>query len=74
MLMLWDCECDNCGALFEEWADGVTAPLCPSCGSAFTKLLPGGIKSEKAKDPYDYLDKRPPDTKKIVVGPRYRSK
>lgn len=69
-LMIWDCECDKCNHVFEAWASGGdSAPICPACESAFTRLLPGGVKSGiKAKDPYDYLDKGIP-TSPVTVGP-----
>jgi hypothetical protein len=74
-LKLWDVECNACESVFEEWADGVMAPLCTNCGSAFTTLVPGGLKRHKAKDPYDYLDRRVPGPSVSVSVPKkYRSK
>jgi hypothetical protein len=71
-MILWDIECENCGNVWESWAEGNIAPNCPICDSAFTNLLPGGLHSDKAKDPYDYLDRRLPG-KRVTVGP-HRSK
>lgn len=67
--MLWDCVCDKCGYKWDDWLDHhKICGECPKCGSHLTDTSPGGLKDEKAKDPYDYLDKRPPDNP-IVVGP-----
>lgn len=73
--MFFDCKCDKCGA---AWCDYIrpldNAPLCPECGSGATHKLPGGLKHFKAKAPYDYLDKGPPDSKRVFSGPKVKSK
>jgi len=78
MSTLYDIECSSCSVVWEEWLNSdELVPLCPRCGSAFThKVLGGTKKVHKAKDPYDYLSKGPPDDKRIVsrVPSNYRSK
>jgi hypothetical protein len=74
MSMLYDCFCEHCHTTWEAWCENGTAPLCNYCGSAFTNTLPGGVKDFKANDPYDYLRKGPPDSKRIFSGPKVHSK
>ena len=76
MKMLWDCKCEKCSHQWVEYFDAEhSSPgTCPECGDARTHRMPGGLKNEKAKDPYDYLDKRPPDPKRIFSGPKVKSK
>jgi rubredoxin len=75
MNKLWSCECTNCGNIWDELlGPKEVCGLCPKCNSAFTDKLPGGLKNYKAKAPYDYLDKGPPDGKKIFSGPKVHSK
>lgn len=61
MKMLWSCKCETCGETFDDYFDkelGGFAQDCPRCGSYFTVVLPGGCKNkDKAKDPYDYLER-----------------
>ena len=78
MIKIFDMECTKChhtwDQVFEITDHPLTSPECPECGSNFTVRLPGGLKHYKAKDPYDYLDKPMPDTKKIFSGPKVHSK
>jgi len=64
---LFDAKCEKCGHIWEvmqKWEEQVGE--CPLCESAFTKLLmPRMGPVHKAKDPYDYLDGRIPDSKPI---------
>jgi putative FmdB family regulatory protein len=67
MKPLWDVKCERCDNVFEERKDFAdTAGDCPRCGSSFTHtLLSAGLRFNRAKDPYDLLDGRIPDAKKI---------
>ena len=73
--LFFDIKCDGCGNLWTEYLSPLdNGGMCPSCGSAMTHKMPGGLKHFKAKDPYDYLDKPMPDPKKIFSGPKVKSK
>lgn len=68
---LYDFRCNKCKHEFEETlayhqltSEG--PPECPECGSYFTKRVwLKAPNSDKAKDPYDYLDGPIPDSKTI---------
>lgn len=66
MVKVWDIYCRRCAELWEAWLrNDEDLPDCPKCGSEDTKRFPGGLKSHKAKDPYDYLNGPIPDPKPI---------
>lgn len=63
---LFDCKCGQCGEVWEERKPySEPAGECPKCGSYDTRTLLGSSVLRKAKDPYDYLDGRIPDSKPI---------
>lgn len=66
---LYDARCNDCGETYEWSGPSYLAPgKCTHCGSDDTRIvwLPGGTPSiDRAKDPYDLLDGRIPDSKPI---------
>ena len=78
MMGKWDARCKKCGTLYEYVGKSEQAPgECPECDSDDTMIVwvSGFPAIDKAKDPYDYLDgKHSAPSKKIVSGPKYRSK
>ena len=67
---LYDFRCEKCASTFEERMPYEQLkshpPECPECGSNFTKQVwLTAPRSDRAKDPYDYLDGPIPSPKKV---------
>ena len=62
----YDARCNECNNTFEEerHSEGAVS-ACPNCGGTARTVWLKISLIDKAKDPYDYLDKRPPDSKPI---------
>lgn len=61
----FDIRCKICEATTEVRKKFNDPYPCPRCGGDTRTLLTTFQKGIKAKDPYDYLDNRPPDPKKV---------
>lgn len=57
----YDVRCEHCGHIFEETLkQKEDVGLCPLCCSAFTRKIWLQFPSiDKAKDPYEYINKAP---------------
>lgn len=76
---LYDFRCEYCSHTFEHRCkyDELKKypPECPECASHFTKQVWLSVpSSDRAKDPYDYLDGPIPSSKRIFSGPKVSSK
>ena len=58
----YDAKCDKCGHIWEETvAPHSPAGMCPECYSAYTSRIWTRVPVlDRAKDPYEYLEKSPP--------------
>ena len=65
---LYDGRCKECNHTYEWRGPSYLAPgECPACGSDDTKIVWLGQTPsiDRAKDPYEYLDGRIPESKPI---------
>ncbi len=73
----FDKRCKDCDNTFEYEGRHSEVAECPRCGSKHTStvwLAASFPATERAKDPYDYLDGPIPDSKRIFSGPKVSSK